>query len=162
MIRVSRKVEYGLIALRHMGARPDRLVSAKELSQSYGLSPALTAKVLQAMTHHGILASEQGIRGGYRLRKSLSEVSYLDLQTAILGPLEESRHRDCEMFERCVVVEPVEHLEERIRGLLADTSIAELFAKSTDDECCRSLDSAGAIGSATAFGSHESRKVHSE
>jgi Rrf2 family protein len=141
VIRVSRKVEYGLIALKHMSHRQSELVSAKELSHAYGLSPALTAKILQAMTQYGLLASEQGTRGGYRLRRDLGSISYLDLQNAILGntahPDAGSRHRECELFDRCVVIAPVQSLEERIRELLATTSVAELFQGRDDTECCR-------------------------
>lgn len=130
MIRISKKVEYGLIALRHMDGHPEELVSAKELSRSYGLSQALIAKVLQVMTQAGILTSEQGAHGGYRLAVNLAKVSYLDLHEAILGPEEgrSSRHALCDLRERCVVLDPVDTLELRVRTLLAETTVAQLFA----------------------------------
>ena len=141
MIRVSKKVEYGLVALRHVSRQRGRLISAKELAQTYGLSQALTAKILQALTQAKILDSVQGTKGGYRLRQDLRSVSYLELQSAILG--EErgenhaSRHESCDLYHRCVVLEPVVSLERRVRSLLEATTVADLLSESVPSGCCQ-------------------------
>jgi DNA-binding IscR family transcriptional regulator len=102
------------------------------------LSAALTAKILQALTHAEILTSEQGTKGGYRLNRDLRAVSYLEVQTAILGNDmdEPGRHERCDLYDRCVVLAPVDNLERRVRQLLATTTVAELFAGEPDD-CCQ-------------------------
>lgn len=161
MIRISKKVEYGLIALRHMERCAERLVSARELSRHYGLSAALTAKILQALTHSGILTSEQGTKGGYRLSRDLRSVSYLEVQAAILGDEsdEAGRHERCDLYDRCVVLAPVDNLERRVRQLLATTTVAELFAGERDD-CCRVNGETGDNASPPTPLAYEARQSH--
>lgn len=141
MIRISKRVEYGLVALRHVSRQRGRLISAKELAQTYGLSQALTAKILQALTQAEILESVQGTKGGYRLKQDLRSVSYLELQSAILGDVpgesDTSRHESCDLYHRCVVLEPVVSLERRVRSLLESTTVAELLSESVPSSCCQ-------------------------
>jgi Rrf2 family protein len=117
------------------------LISAKELAQAYGLSQALTAKILQALTQAKILESVQGTKGGYRLKQDLRSVSYLDLQAAILGEApgenDTNRHESCDLYNRCVVLEPVVSLERRVRSLLESTTVAELLSESVPSGCCQ-------------------------
>jgi DNA-binding IscR family transcriptional regulator len=48
MLRLSKKADYALIALRHLAANAERsAVSARELAETYDIPPELLAKVLQ-------------------------------------------------------------------------------------------------------------------
>ena len=50
MVRLSKKAEYGLIAIRHIAAqRSSEVVTAKEISSLYGIPFELLAKVLQKL-----------------------------------------------------------------------------------------------------------------
>ncbi len=42
-------------------------MSARELAEAYDIPPELLAKVLQRLVQRRLLASHQGIRGGYGL-----------------------------------------------------------------------------------------------
>ena len=68
MLKISRKVEYALIALRHLqGLKKEELASAKELADSYGVPKELLAKVLQRLAKKNIVDAVKGPHGGYRL-----------------------------------------------------------------------------------------------
>ena len=68
MLRLSKKADYALIAMKHLAMRPDgRSSSAREISESYDIPLELLAKVLQRLVRARLLVSVQGTRGGYRL-----------------------------------------------------------------------------------------------
>jgi len=65
MLRLSKKADYALMAMRHLAAHAEReAVCARELAESYDLPPELLAKVLQKLVKGRLLTSVQGLRGG--------------------------------------------------------------------------------------------------
>jgi len=131
MLRLSKKADYALLALRHLAIPgPRETVSARELAASYDLPPELLAKVLQQLVRAGLLSSQQGIRGGYGLAKAPSEITVVDVLQAIDGPMtvtacSESDH-SCDQYTKCNIRDPLWKLKDRIVSALAATTVAEL------------------------------------
>jgi Rrf2 family protein len=131
MLRLSKKADYALLAMRHLAAHADReAVSARELAESYDIPPELLAKVLQQLVRANLLASHQGIRGGYGLARTANAVSVADVIQAVDGPLtvtacSEFDH-SCDQYAKCNVRDPLWRIKDRIVSALAATSIAEL------------------------------------
>ena len=70
MLRLSKKADYALLAMRHLAANAERdAVSAREVAEAYDIPLELLAKVLQQLVRARLLDSHQGIRGGYGLAK---------------------------------------------------------------------------------------------
>ena len=73
MLRLSKKADYALIAMKHHALRGDRVdpgsSSAREIAELYDIPVELMAKVLQRLVRRGLLASHQGTRGGYELAR---------------------------------------------------------------------------------------------
>ena len=79
MLKITRKVEYALIALRHMQLKEsEELTSTKEIATRYGVPQQLLAKTLQHMARDGILEAVQGSAGGYRVATNLDKISMKD------------------------------------------------------------------------------------
>jgi Rrf2 family protein len=131
MLRLSKKADYALLAMRHLAAHSDRgAVSARELAETYDLPPELLAKVLQKLVRGQLLTSIQGIRGGYGLARPAAAISVADVITAIDGPLtvtacSETNH-NCEQYSKCNIRDPLWQIKDRIVSALAATSIAGL------------------------------------
>jgi len=130
MLRLSKKADYALLALRHLAASPRPTVSARELAESYDLPPELLAKVLQLLVRAGLLASQQGIRGGYGLARTPADISVVDVINAIDGPMtvtacSESDH-SCDQYAKCNIRDPLWKLKDRIVAALSATTVAEL------------------------------------
>ncbi len=71
MLRLSKKADYALIAMKHLALRGDRgSSSAREIAELYDIPIELMAKVLQRLVRRGLLASHQGTRGGYQLARA--------------------------------------------------------------------------------------------
>ena len=70
MLRLSKKADYALIAMKHLALRGDRgSSSAREIAALYDIPIELMAKVLQRLVRRGLLVSQQGTRGGYHLSR---------------------------------------------------------------------------------------------
>ena len=88
MLRLSKKADYALLAMRHLAARGEKeALSARELAEEYGIPPELLAKVLQKLVRARLLASHQGIHGGYGLGRPAQSISVADVIQAVDGPL---------------------------------------------------------------------------
>ena len=61
MLRLSKKADYALMAMKHLTLRGDRgSSSAREIAEQYNIPIELMAKVLQRLVQRGLLASHQG------------------------------------------------------------------------------------------------------
>jgi Rrf2 family protein len=131
MFKLSKKADYGLIAMKHLAiSRRDHSCSANEIAEEYGISATLMAKVLQKLAKHGLVAAKHGSTGGYQLAKQANRISALDVLTAIDGPVLitscVTSHGNCDATERCSVKEPLQRVNESILEVLNTVSIAHL------------------------------------
>lgn len=135
MLKLTKKADYGLIALKHLAAHPGkRSASVKELGDCYRIPVPILAKVLQKLAKEGLLTSEQGTNGGYRLARSPQTITALEVVRAIDGPIILTScftdHRECDQSNSCTVKEPLRKVHEGILRLLDGITISDL---STDE-----------------------------
>ena len=74
MLRLSKKADYALIAMKHLSLRGDGSSSAREIASLYDIPIELLAKILQRLVRGGLLASHQGTRGGYQLARVPAQI----------------------------------------------------------------------------------------
>ena len=54
MLKLTKKADYGLIALKYLAEHPETpALSAKDIADAYGIPAQLLAKILQLMTKKG-------------------------------------------------------------------------------------------------------------
>ena len=131
MLRLSKKADYGLIALSYMAAPGQRtVVSAREMAERHDIPVELLAKILQRLARRGVLTSVQGINGGYRLARDPGAISVAEVVEVIDGPLTLTACSDtsetCDQFSKCNIRDPLHRIRERIALALATCSVAEL------------------------------------
>lgn len=131
MVKLSRKLEYALISLKHLSQKPaGELTSAKEISSIYGVSFDVISRVLQALNQGGVVKSIQGVQGGYHLLKDLGDVSFFDLIEIIEGPLSLVRCIHdvdaCDLIKSCNIVSPLTTLNHKVNEFYKTIKIAEL------------------------------------
>jgi FeS assembly SUF system regulator len=143
MLKLTKKADYGLIALRHLtmtAGRSRTSASAKDIADAYGIPLPLLSKVLQKLARGGLLLSEQGTNGGYRLARAAQDISALEVIRTIDGPIILTQcfteHAGCDHSTLCPVREPLRKVHEGILGLLANISLADL---ASDDMTVPSL-----------------------
>ena len=131
MFKLSKKADYGLIALKHLANhRREHACSANEIAEEYNISATLMAKVLQKLARQGLVVAKHGSTGGYQLAREPHRISALEVLTAIDGPVLitscVTTHGNCDATARCSVKEPLQRVNESILGVLSTVSIAQL------------------------------------
>jgi Rrf2 family protein len=134
MLRLSKKADYALMAMKHLATRTDVMsASAREIAEAYDIPVELMAKVLQRLARRGLLASQQGTRGGYRLATAPSAISVADIIQAIDGPLTvtacSTEAENCGQYSKCSVRDPLWRIKDRILAALATCSLQEVSAE---------------------------------
>ena len=130
MMKLTKKADYGLIALRHLAVSPRGTASAKEIADTYGIPLPLLAKVLQRLTRGNLTQSVAGTNGGYRLARKADTISALDVIRTIDGPIILTNcftsHGECDQSDRCTVREPLRQVHEAILDLLSTMTVYDL------------------------------------
>ena len=135
MLRLSRLTDYAVVALVRLG-RASRLDGNVEttpgIAAAIGIPEPTVAKVLKALTNSGLVISQRGAHGGYRLAKPLSQIPVADVIVAIDGPIALTSCVDgaigCESQSLCPVAgrwDPVNHA---IREALTAITLADMEA----------------------------------
>lgn len=131
MFKLSKKADYGLIAMKHLANHRDQhACSANEIAEEYGISATLMAKVLQKLAKNSLVAAKHGSTGGYQLAKDARSISALEVITAIDGPVLitscVTSHGTCDATDRCSVKEPLRRVNESIMEVLQTVTVAQL------------------------------------
>jgi len=132
MMRLGKKADYGLIALRHLASKPPRAAcSAREIARIYGMPTELVAKILQRLVKIGLLASQHGTNGGYALAKDPSEINAFEVIRALDGPLVITScvtdRSECRQLTTCTVREPLRRVNDAIVKALSDVTVSSLI-----------------------------------
>ncbi len=131
MLKLTKKADYGLIAMRHLAENSDLgACSSKDLADLYSIPQEALAKILQKLVKAKLLASQQGTNGGYVLARDPRLISALEVIRAIEGPLFitscSSAKGDCSQSDRCTVREPLRKVNRTIEEVLGKLTVWEL------------------------------------
>ena len=136
MLRLSKKSDYALMAMRHLALRGDRgaSASAREISEAYDIPLELLAKVLQRLVRTKLLVSVQGTRGGYRLGRPATGISVADVIQAVDGPVTVTacspNDHACDQYTKCSIRDPLWKIKGRILEMLSTVTVAEMARES--------------------------------
>ena len=131
MLRLSKKADYALMAMKHLALNAERgASSAREIAEQYNIPVELLAKVLQRLVREGLLVSQQGTRGGYQLARPAALISVADVIVAVDGPLTvtacATEEVSCDQYATCSIRDPLWRIKDRIVAALATCSLAEM------------------------------------
>ena len=135
MLKLTKKADYGLIALKHLAVNGPESSSAKAIADTYGVPVALLSKILQKLAKNGFLVSEHGTNGGYKLARDAREITALEVIRVIDGPIFLTacftEHGYCCHTDKCIVRDPLQKVHEGILRLLASITIADMSMDSS-------------------------------
>ena len=131
MLKLTKKADYGLIAMRHLAEHADLgACSAKDLAEMYGIPQEALAKILQRLTRAGLLVSQYGTNGGYALARDPRRITAFEVIRAIDGPLFmtscSAAVEDCDQSDRCTVREPLRRVSRSIEEVLSKLTIWQM------------------------------------
>ncbi len=130
MLKLTRKTEYALIALRHLRfIGTDSIVSAKEIAAQYNIPHPLLAKVLQELSRQNFIEPIQGPRGGYRLKAKLDSISmtqFFEMMEGPLGIMDCYFDSNCELVDTCNIRSPIQRLNESMRHMFDNMTVNDV------------------------------------
>ncbi|NTW49157.1 MAG: Rrf2 family transcriptional regulator [Chlorobiales bacterium] len=132
MLRITKKFEYGLMAVRYIASTPNgEVATAKEISQRTGIPYELLAKTLQRLAKASIISSVQGVKGGYLLAKPPGEISLGEVAEAIEGPMNltecQATSDTCDIFSSCAIKKPLITIQRRFKEIFDGATVAEIM-----------------------------------
>lgn len=138
MLKLTKKADYGLIAMRHLAENAGAACSAKDLAEAYGIPQEALAKILQRLAKKGLLLSHHGVHGGYILAREARKISAFDVIQAIEGPVfmtscHTPAHGECEQSPRCTIREPLRRVGESIQQVLMRLTLADMRTGETPE-----------------------------
>ena len=129
MLKLTRKLEYALIALRHMQMKGDMLSTTKEIADMYTIPQELLAKTLQQMARLKYIDAVQGPRGGYRIDNLLAKLNLTQFVEEMEGPLEMVEcniNSDCIQLNTCNIRMPINKINQNIRSIFNNINITDI------------------------------------
>ena len=78
-MNLTKSSRYALLAALEMAEAGERPVTAADVARRHGAPEAVVAKVLQRLVRAGLAVGTRGSNGGYRLARSPSSVTVLDV-----------------------------------------------------------------------------------
>lgn len=135
MLKLTKKADYGLIAVKHLAEKGrQQSASAKDIADAYRLPQEALAKILQKLAKSGLLVSQHGTNGGYALARDPRSITVLEVIRTIDGPLFITsclEHAEsCEQTPSCNVREPLRRVNDSIRDVLERLTIADMRERS--------------------------------
>lgn len=112
VLKISEAASLAMHTMGLLAAKPDRMLSTKEIASVLGASEAHLSKVLQRLSRGGFVRSIRGPKGGFTLGKESDEIFLLEVYESIEGPL---------LSSNCLLSEPVCDGTECILGGLLKT-----------------------------------------
>ncbi|MBL8692597.1 MAG: Rrf2 family transcriptional regulator [Planctomycetes bacterium] len=156
MLRLTRRSEYGIIAIAHLAQRPGEAASARDIAERYGIPKRLLAEVMKQLSHRGFVRSSRGASGGYQLAVDPTRTSVRVVLAALEGPFEMvqcatdgaraledgeagravapaasshfAQNTLCELLGSCPIRGPVQRIHDRMRLVLEEFTIRDLIS----------------------------------
>ncbi|MGQ9818511.1 MAG: RrF2 family transcriptional regulator [Candidatus Kapaibacteriales bacterium] len=132
MIKFSKKLEYALIALQFLGENSEDSFSAREISQILNIPYEFLSKTLQQLSKKGILSSNQGIKGGYKLNYDPKDLKLnnildsLDENVSIVTCFSDDVG-ECRLINFCNIRSPMKFIQDKIDNVIAEITLEDLF-----------------------------------
>ena len=129
MLKITRKVEYGLIAVRHLKENSENLIPANEISSSYGIPKEILAKTMQKLAKANIIKSVKGPYGGYKAMDKSSSTTLNDFFEILEGPtaiMDCYFDSGCDHLTSCNIRTPINKINDSIRNLFEKLTLADI------------------------------------
>ena len=98
-MRTTAKADYAIRAAAELAAAADGPVKAERIAQAQGIPLKFLENILLDLKHAGIVQSQRGPEGGYRLAVPAEEVALADVIRAVEGPLANVRGQSPDQLE---------------------------------------------------------------
>jgi Rrf2 family protein len=86
-MRTTAKADYAIRASAELAAAGEGWTKAERIAQAQGIPLKFLENILLDLKHAGVVGSQRGAEGGYRLARPPEEIALADVIRAVEGPL---------------------------------------------------------------------------
>ena len=138
VLRISRKIDYGLRAMIYLASvARGAVVPFREIARQMDVPEDFLAKILKTLVDAGLVRSTRGPHGGYALARDPSDVSFLDVIEAVEGPVALNVCLDgddaCGHSTCCTMMSVWKLGQERMLDVYRQACLSDIAFKPTDD-----------------------------
>jgi Rrf2 family protein len=132
MFQLSKKADYGLLALGYMARRPETAwVKVDEIAAHHAIPGEQLCKVMQDLARAGLVEAQLGRNGGYRPTRDIHTMSAFEVVRAIDGDLAlvqclSDPMADCEQYSECTIRGAAQRLQEKVAQFMGQFTVAEM------------------------------------
>lgn len=132
MLRMSKEADYGIVLLAHVARQTGPgLQSARGLAASAGLPAPTVSKILKHLARAGLLRSQRGVRGGYRLARPPAEITVAEIIAGLEGPIGVTEctpapEGACAREDSCPTRSPMGRVNRAVAEALRNVTLAEV------------------------------------
>ncbi len=128
---ISPTAEYGLRAIVTLASDPDKAMTATQLAEATGAPQGYLSKVMQSLGKAGLVSSQRGVGGGFRLARPANLVSVLEVvevfepvKRVLRCPLGRPEHSP----DLCPLHQRLDDAAAMVERSFAETTIDELLS----------------------------------
>ncbi|MCS2609888.1 SUF system Fe-S cluster assembly regulator [Halomonas dongshanensis] len=130
MLKLSRMTDYAAVVMAHIARFPHMPHAATDIADAVQLPHPTVSKTLKSLVRAGLLTSQRGAHGGYRLARPASRITAADIIAAIEGPVAmtecSQEQGDCELAATCGLADNWQRVSLAMRTLLESVTLAHL------------------------------------
>ncbi|MGR3503507.1 Rrf2 family transcriptional regulator [Pseudaestuariivita sp.] len=131
------RLSLALHTLSHMAGEPDRVRTSADIASHAGTNPVVVRRVLGKLREAGLLRSDKGHAGGWRLARPASGITLADVYQALDERLVAGASGEIETSQCSVetglqerVAQVLEEVEASLVQRLRETTITDVHASS--------------------------------
>jgi Rrf2 family protein len=138
MLKLSKKVEYGILALQYIANNSEQKASAREMSDMLNIPFEFLSKTLQQLMRNGLILSQKGPQGGYILSREPDKISIAEIIDALeeksnlVECFDNKNEESCQRADDCTIRHNIGGLQQQINNVFAKMTIAEMILSNDD------------------------------
>ncbi len=131
MVKVTQKTRYAIRALLRLKTFGGVGTVLKEISKEEDIPVKFLEQIFASLAKADILESKRGAQGGYRLKKSLKEVSLYEVMKSLREDVKFAHCLDiakpeCPLKSKCKAEKFWRNIQEKIMKILMETKLEEI------------------------------------
>lgn len=130
MLKISRLADYGMVLMHDLNKHGSEKLNAKQLADHSRVPLPTVSKLLKRLCEAGLIESERGVQGGYRLSRLPQHISVSDVITAIDGRIAltecASLQTTCSLIDHCELRGNWQYINNQVNELLSKISIVDM------------------------------------
>ena len=131
-MRLTRRSEYGIIAMKYIASMDDgEACSARFIAERFNLPQEILAKIMQKLVKKGLIRSQKGKHGGYRLTHRPDQITLGDIIMAVeesLNVVDCSTEKGlkCEQMGLCDIENPMKRIQRDLNNYFHSITLFDL------------------------------------